>query len=199
MQSRWLAVVVGLVSLAAACSRGKPKDAPNLDLMLPDYTGPARVASSLEIWGKDKPAAAAPTQSSAATAPRHAPRRTPARHHPPRLVHAPARAPVLGKVAAAPAPVPTPAPEPAAVPTPDPGPQQTTQPQQGHGLGGLGGILRGIGGVIILRGGYGGMDPCDERGHHGMGRGMPMPGPMPTPWPGRGGRGPNGVVYLSGR
>ncbi len=196
MRSLTLAMVAALVGLAAACSRAKPTAGDQLDLVLPDGGGPARVASALEIWGKAKPTPAAPAQHSSVSAPRHAPRRTPARHHPPRLVRAPVRAPVpLGRVAAAPAPAPVP--EPAAAPAPDPAPapQPTAQPQQGHGSGGLGGILRGIGGVIIIRGGYGGMDPCDERGH-GMGRGMPMPLPMP----GHGGRGfPGGVVFLRGR
>lgn len=186
-------VVLALFGLAA-CSRARPHDGEKLDLMLPDYTGATRVASALEIWGKDKPTAAAPAASGPSAA-RHVPRRMPARHHRPRLVRAPIRARVrapLGTVArvAIPAPAPAPVPAPAAAPAPDPRPGPTAEPQQGHGLGGLGGILRGIGGVIIIRGGYGGTDPCDERGH-GMGRGMPMP----LPAPGRSGRFPGGIVF----
>jgi len=97
-------------------------------------------------------------------------------------------------VAALPAPLPAAQPAPAPAPAPEPvatQPAAEPAPQQGHGSGGLGGILRGIGGVIILRGGHSGLDPCDEHDRHGGGVMLPMPG-----MPGRGGRFPGGIVYL---
>ncbi len=186
MRSPSLFVVLALVGLAAAaCSHPKPSADKQLDLMLPDGGAPPRVASALEIWGKARTAPVAPARTGL-DAPHRARTRAPARHHAPRLTHVPLAARTHQPPHVAGVPAPTPPTQPAAAPAPQPGPQPTVS-QPDHGLGGLGGaILRGIGGVIILRGGQSGIDPCDERGH-GMGGALPIPR--------RGGRFPGGIIF----
>ena len=187
MRSRYLTALALIVGLAG-CSRSKLKGGENLDLVLSDGARPARVASALEIWGKDKPRSTAAAVSGA-RAPRHAPRRTRTHHRAAIARRAPRGVPdQVPTVAAAPAPRGEAQTAPAAAA--EPTAPRPAEPQQGHGgLGGLGGILRGIGGVIILRGGHSGMDPCDE---HDRGSGG-----IPT-IPGRGGRFPGGIVFLRG-
>ncbi len=174
--------VVACVALAAACSRSKPVDRSKLDLALPDYTRPGHVASALEIWGKDKPTAAAPAHTGV-DAPQRAHRKAPTHKLAlvPKRVRGPEHAPLLGRaVQPTIAVAPTPAPRP--VPAPAPSEPQPTDPQPDHGRGGGfpapngGGIhFPGFpgGGVIIIRGGHGGMDPCDEHGHGGIFPGLP--------------------------
>ena len=197
-------VVLGLLGLAAGCSRGKPTDSKHLDLVLDEYTRRRPVVSAIELAGEAKvtPAAVA---ASGVTAPLHAHRRAPKRapamvarrapkaEHTPVVAHLP-----QPSVAAAPAPVAAadPAPIPAAEPTnPEP------DPQPRHGGGGWsaptdGGIhFPGLpgGGVIIIRGGHGGNDPCDEHGRGGIGG---ILGGLPSPV----GRGfPGGIRFLRAR
>lgn len=193
--------VVGCIGLAAACSHPKPPDASQLDLVLGDGARPTHVVSALEIWGKAKATPAAPA-TEGVVAKLHAHRKAPSRRlaFVPKRARGPERAPLLGhevqpNVAVAPAPAPAAQPEPAPAPVPDT--PQPADPQPGQGRGGWfpepsgGGIhIPGFpgGGVIIIRGGHSGMDPCDEHGRGGF------PG-----MPGRGRRFPGGIVFLRGR
>ncbi len=182
-------VVVALVACAAAaCSRSKRPNPGNLDLMLGDNTRATHVVSPVEIWGDAKARLAAPAPSGL-EAPAHAHRAARTRH----LALVPRRAPraerVLGvavrepqpqpRIAVAPAPAPAPRAEPA--PAPEPAPQPDPEPVSRRGgwsedPNNGGGIhIPGFpgGGVIIIRGGHGGMDPCDEHGHGGIFPGLP--------------------------
>ena len=201
MRSPSSLVVVALIGLSAGCSRGKPVDSNHFELVLDDAARRPAVVSALELGGEARTTPAASARSGA-VAPLHArrkartrrtaltPKRAPEAEHAPAIAAAPAPA---TPVAPAPAPRAPTAPEPAAPPTADP------QPGQGRGgwsapADGGGVRIPGIpGGVIIIRGGHSGMDPCDEHGRGGLGgiiRGLP----------GRIGRGsPGGIVFLRGR
>lgn len=193
--------VVAFIGLAAGCSRGKPAESDQLDLVLGDGGQRPRVVSAIEIAGEAKATPVSVAQSGA-VAPLHARRQARNRRPAPRPrpapeaehVPAPARAP-QPTIATAPAP------EPSHEPAPDPAPTSAPDPQPGHGRGDWpaptgGGIhIPGIGGVIIIRGGHSGTDPCDEHGRHGGIGGGIFPG-----LPGRIGRGsPGGIIFLRGR
>ena len=196
-------VVVAFIGLAAGCSRSKPVASDHLDLVLGDAGRREPVVSAIEMAGEAKTTPVAPARSGA-VAMLHARKKARTRSPAPRPKRAPEAehvpVPALDPqptIAAAPAPA-TPA---APAPAPDPAAPQTPDPQPGHGRGDwpipIGGGVRipGIpGGVIIIRGGHSGMDPCDEHGRHGIGGGI-----FPR-LPGRGGRGfPGGIVFLRGR
>ncbi|HET9984448.1 MAG TPA: hypothetical protein VFQ38_12700 [Longimicrobiales bacterium] len=192
-------VAISVIGLVAACSRPKPAanagfDA-DLDLALRDLDKPAAVASPLELAGEVKAQPRAASHSGTATPVRHHKKPTMRKPAPkarvvepepqPKLAGLPA--PASAPPAAEPAPAPEPEPEPA-----DPAPQD--EPRHGGGWGGWsgptdvgtrmpgmpGGVGIGLpgGGVIILRGGHSGIDPCDEhdrRGRGGIG-GVMIPG-----------------------
>lgn len=190
-------VAISVIGLVAACSRPKPAakagfDA-DLDLALRDLDKPAAVASPLELAGEVKAQPRAASHSGTATPVRHRKKATTRKPAPKPVSPVAGLEPKIAGVAtsAPPAAEPAPAPEPEPVPA-EPAPQD--EPRRGGGWGGWsgptdvgtrmpgmpGGVGIGLpgGGVIIIRGGHSGIDPCDEhdrRGRGGIG-GVMIPG-----------------------
>lgn len=190
-----LAVLVSACSRSAPDSRADATLNRELDLAVDQAAKTEPVVSPLELAGetKAKTRAAAPERRRASAAHRDpttravrksspAPAPAPAQPQPEKAPVAaaptPASAPV--PVAAAPAPAPSPskpdAPGPSNAPLPEPVhtghgggwfPEPTDMGVQRPGMPSGVGIGIPGGGVIVLRGGWSGIDPCDERHPHG--------------------------------
>jgi hypothetical protein len=202
MHAPRLFVAISLASVLAACSKPQPHAdaalARDLDLAL--STGPRSVVSQVELGAQPIAKLHAPAEPSRARAV------APIAHSPRPAVKQTAPVPEPAEVkpqateetvAVAPAPEPvvvTQAPAPEPQPSAEPQPTQTGRGGSYPNPGPTGGVFRipGIGGVIIIRGGGGGLDPCDERhghGHGGMGGGGVLMNPRAPTFPGRMGGG----------
>lgn len=176
MHSPKLFVAVSLAGVLAACSKPQPHAdaalARDLDLAL--STGSGGVVSEAELGLKLIPKLRAPAAPSHARAVARLARSTAA------VATEIAPEPVEVKTQATEETVAVaPEPEPAATQAAAPERQPAAEPQPthtGHGGGSFPGTsdggfrIPGIGGVVIIRGGGSGLDPCDEH-HRGRGRG----------------------------
>jgi hypothetical protein len=177
---------LSLTFLLGACSRREETTATLSDDLKRDLaaaSAPGDLAGAPQSYqrmrfvsGIEQPKTSAPVRKPKLS---KTPRRPTVRHNPsaqpvanvadePAVANAPAPEPAVSAPVSAPMPEPVviaqrPSPDPVNVPVGTAGDGGMGERRRNGGIGGLGGMLGGIIGAVVIRGGHGGVDKCDPR------------------------------------